>query len=238
VCFDITYKTHTGKKVWEKVGWASENYTAQMAAQIRAERMRSLRHGDMPEIRRKKGLTFAEAFELYRKDWLVQVKSAAVDESRYARHLKDSIGPLLFSLVTPLDLDRLKTSMLAKGYSAQTIKHALALVRRVYRKLKDWGVYAGAVPTEKVAMPRVDAARTRYLTQEEAQELLDTLKGRSEVWHDITLMSLHTGMRLGEILELRWEDINFSSGHIHIRDAKAGSRTAFLTSETNALLQG
>ena len=237
MCFDITYKTPAGKKVWEKVGWTSESYTAQMAAQIRAERMRSLRHGDMPEVNRKKSLTFAEAFALYKKDWLVQVKSAAYDVNRYTKHLKDSIGPLPFSSVTPLELERLKAGMLVKGYSAQTIKHALALVRRVYRKLKDWGIYTGAVPTEKVSMPRVDAARTRYLTQAEAQELLDALKGRSEVWHDITLMSLHTGMRLGEILELRWEDVNFSSGHIHIRDAKAGSRTAFLTSETKALLK-
>ena len=40
ICFDITYK-HEGKKIWEKVGWASEGYTANLASELRANRIRA-----------------------------------------------------------------------------------------------------------------------------------------------------------------------------------------------------
>jgi hypothetical protein len=53
VCFDITYKKD-GRKVWEKVGWASEGYSAKMATQVRGERLRAIRHGqELPNERAK-----------------------------------------------------------------------------------------------------------------------------------------------------------------------------------------
>ncbi len=51
-CFDISYKTPNGKKVWEKVGWASEGYTASQAATIRGVRIQAIRHGE--ELPKKK----------------------------------------------------------------------------------------------------------------------------------------------------------------------------------------
>jgi len=243
VCYDITYKSPDGKKVWEKVGWTSEGYTAQVASQVRAERVRDLRHGSMSQhlnfaqISRSKKMTFGEGFDLYKKEWLYQVKSAKGCEHVYlsyiAPHLKDK--PL--SSINALDIERIKSAMHAKSYSAQTIRHALGLVRAVYRKLIAWDVYIGTCPTDKVVMPRVDAGRTRFLNKEEAQTLLNTLKQHTPTWHDITLMSLHTGMRLGEVLALRWEDVNLEVQHVHVRDAKSGSRTVLLTNETKSMLQ-
>lgn len=237
ICFDISYKTPAGKKVWEKVGWTSENYTAQMAAQVRAERMRSMRHGDIPQISRKKVMTFGEAFALFDKDWLFQVKTAPEDRRRYRTYLANPLEHMPLSSITPLDVERLKGRMAEKGYSAQTVRHAVGLVRRVYRKLADWDVYSGAIPTDKVSMPKVDAARTRYLTEKEARNLLDALKSKSGTWHDIAMMSLHTGMRLGEVLALRWEDLDLAEGHLHVRDAKAGSRIAYLSAEASTMLE-
>ena len=45
VCFEITYKVGP-KLIWEKVGWKSEGYTAVLASEIRAERIRVSRHPD------------------------------------------------------------------------------------------------------------------------------------------------------------------------------------------------
>ena len=39
VCFDITYKDKSGKKIWEKVGWRSEGVSQALAASVRRERM-------------------------------------------------------------------------------------------------------------------------------------------------------------------------------------------------------
>ena len=45
LCFDISYKDQSGKKIWEKIGWSSEGITAAYASQIRSERVRGLRLG-------------------------------------------------------------------------------------------------------------------------------------------------------------------------------------------------
>jgi len=63
VCFYITYKLPTGKKIWEKIGWRSEKILASFAADIRAERVRNMRLGDVltPTQRRKQScMTFGE----------------------------------------------------------------------------------------------------------------------------------------------------------------------------------
>lgn len=85
-------------------------------------------------------------------------------------------------------------------------------------------------------MPRVDNARTRYLTPEEAQRLLNELKLHSQTWYAIAFVSLHTGMRLSEILHLEAQDVNFANGTLRIRDGKSGSRTAHMTAQICALL--
>jgi integrase len=236
ICYDITYKTPSGRKIWEKIGWTSEGYTAQTAMQIRAERIRGMRHGE-DVAPRKKRITFAEAWALYEKDWLCHVKTAKEDIRRYHAYLEASLAAKTLNEVGSLDIERLKKAMYAKGYSAQTIKHALGLVRRVYRKMTAWGMYSGNTPTNNVIMPKPDAARTRYLSESEARALLAELRRRSRFWHDAAILSLHTGMRFGEIISLRWEDVDFSAGIIHIRDAKSGSRAAHLSADAAAMLQ-
>lgn len=237
ICYDITYKDASGKKRWEKVGWVSQQYTAAMAAEVRSERIRSMRHGDMPSISRRKGLTFAQGFEEYKKRHLYQVKTAEEDIRRYTAYLSPTLAAKPLASITALDIEDIKRRMSAT-YSPQTVKHALGLVRRVYRKLSDWGLYQGKLPTDTVAMPKVDAARTRFLTPEEAELLLAALKRRSRKWHDIALLSLKTGMRLGEILSLRAEDVNLEAKTIYLRDAKAGSRAVILSEAACTVLAG
>jgi integrase len=76
----------------------------------------------------------------------------------------------------------------------------------------------------KVKMPKVDNARDRFLTPDEAQTLLAAVKKRSPLWHDISLTSLHTGMRLSEVLSLRPQDVDLPNKFIH-PDGKTGKRS-------------
>ena len=92
-------------------------------------------------------------------------------------------------------------------------------------------------PSKQVKLPRIDNKRTRFLTYEEADLLLDDLSVRSKQLHDISLLSLHTGMRAGEIFSLTWNDVNTDQGAIDILDAKGGDRTAFMTNEVRAMFE-
>jgi len=229
-CFDICYKDQNGKLIWEKIGWVSEGYTAAMASQIRSERLRSIRHGEELPKRKKKEITFGEAWERY-NEWLETGKKRPRDDRyNYKNHLKDRFADKPLSKISPFDLERMKAELLKAGKSPATVKHCLVLVRQIINKAIAWGLWHGENPVKKVKMPRLNNQRVRFLSYEEANLLLDHLGKISPQVRDMALLSLHSGLRAGEIFNLRWQDIDPENGLIHVSDPKSGrSRKAFMT---------
>lgn len=66
---------------------------------------------------------------------------------------------------------------------------------------------------------KVQVQKERILSPDEIHRLLACSSGHTK---DIILLALNTGMRLREILGLKWEDINLHQGHIKIRHSKSG----------------
>jgi len=242
ICFDITYRVN-GRKIWEKVGFKSEGFTAQVARELRVERMQSALHGEpspkpspntaseaMPEI-----VTLGDAWKLYSEKWLPNNSRPINELSRYNLHLSPRFGDSPLKEIKPLDLETFKQELLAKGLASKTAHHVLCLIRAIYNKMKEWGIYNGPIPTEKIKMPKIDNARVRYLTVEEADRLLAYLKPRSLTWWRMASISLNTGLRLGEILALTYGDLDLAAGVIHVRDAKAGTRMAHMNTTMKIL---
>ena len=254
IAYDITYKVE-GRKIWECVGSRAQNVTEGVAARKTAQRLEEMEQGafiapgDVP--------TFAGAWGIYFDKHLAGRRGAAVDEGCYKKHLEPVLGPKLLSKITPLDIQQLKRVLettpkmppkttdeqILRRYaqnpqylSPQSIKNIIGLISRVYRKAAAWGLYHGRIPTAGVVLQRVDNARERFLSEEEAGRLLAELKARSPQWHDIALLSLHTGLRLQEIFNLKKQHINIKSGVIHVMDAKAGSRAAYMTAQIKVML--
>lgn len=74
-------------------------------------------------------------------------------------------------------------------------------------------------PCRRVKPMRTDNERSRNLSKDEEKKLFEALD--SECWlQDIVTMAIHTGMRRGEIFNLRWFDVDFSRGVIHVRNTK------------------
>lgn len=227
-CFYITYKMPNGKKVWEKIGWRSEKITAAFAAELRVERVRNLRLGDaaiMPTQRRKEAaMTFGDAWEIFDEKWLPNLKRADMERKFYTTYLKPVLGNRPLSAISPLELEDLKNSLLKKGLAPASVKLIVGNVRRVYNKMIEWDLYSGPKPMDRVKLPKVDNARDRFLTADEAQTLLAAVRKRSQLWHDVSLISLNTGMRLSEILGLRPQDVDLKNRVVHL-DGKTGRRS-------------
>lgn len=239
VCWYYTLKDAQGKKVWVKVGWRSEGYSAQLAADARGKAVQRLRAGDPVGSGVEASLTLDEAWAMFDARWLsVSIKRPEDERKRYARYVRQKFGTRRMDAITLLEIEDYKASLIARGLAAASVRLILGDIRRVYRKLIEWGVYKGPDPTERLSLPKADNARTRYLTQDEARALLEDLRMRSETWHDIALMSLHTGMRLTEILHLEGQDVDFAAGTVRIRDGKTGSRTAHMTGQVRKMLAG
>ncbi|MGB8509816.1 MAG: site-specific integrase [Pyrinomonadaceae bacterium] len=75
-------------------------------------------------------------------------------------------------------------------------------------------------PCRRVRPMRMDNQRSRYLTREEEKALLEALAGH-EWLCNVVVMAINTGMRRGELFKLRWFDVDFPRGVIHVRDTKS-----------------
>lgn len=236
VCFEITYKEN-GRKIWEKIGWRSEGITQAVAAQKRRERMERIRLGK-PVDRVKHSLTFGEAYKEWEETHLPTLKECKKLKSLANTHVIPAFGNRLMSTITSHDISKFQTAMLKKGYSKQTVVHAFSLIRRVYKKSILWKLYSGECPTDGIKSFRLDNERLFYLTKEQAYDFMCILHDISPFWHDIAMVSLHTGMRLGDILSLRFRQINFTSKIIDVIESKPGYYTAYMTEElTDMLIQ-
>lgn len=249
VCFDITYK-RDGKKIWEKVGWVSEGYSAKVASEIRANRIRTIRHGEELPKDKTKAPYFKEVAKKY-TEWVEGNKSreGRDDKNLYKNHLKQRFEEKRINEIKSLDLERLKNDLIKEGLALGTVKHCLILFRQMFNKAVVWGMYEGGNPIKGVKLPTLQNQRERFLSHEEADLLLKELKvdqsrtrnpgdKADPQLHDMALLSLHCGLRAGEIFNLKGQDIDLDNGLINISDPKnKESRKAFMTNAVNEMLK-
>jgi integrase len=171
--------------------------------------------------------------------WAEENKKDKNDRGRYENYLKKSLGDKRLIEVSPIDLERIKSAMNQRGLSPGTVKHALTLVRSIFNKATSWGRFKGVNPVKMVKLPTLNNQRQRFLSHEEAQLLLDELKKGSQTIYEISLVSLLSGLRAGEIHNLRGRDLDFENMVIHVADPKnKNSRKTFMTEEVKSVLQG
>jgi integrase len=126
------------------------------------------------------------------------------------------MGKRLFE-ITPLDIEKFKTAR-SKQVSPASVNRELACFKHMFTKAIEWNM-AVDNPVKKVRMFRENPGRIRYLTKPEAQQLLNEC---AEHLRPIVILALYTGMRLGEILNLKWENIDIRQKSIYIQTTKSG----------------
>ncbi len=258
--FTIRYKLN-GKDKEEALGWASEGWTEQKAAKYLSELKEAQRTGEGAKTlaegrkiseekeaekqkkemaRKKEAITFAEVFEKYIEQAKQDKKPKTYNTEilLYKNWLSKTIGNMALKDISPFALEKLKKDMANADRAPRTITYALAIIRQVFNYARNHDLFNGDNPVSKVKKPSNDNRRMRYLSQEEANLLLEGLKEKSQQLHDIALISLHCGLRAGEIFNLRWDDVNFKDCSIFIKDTKSNhNRNAIMTDEVRNLLE-
>ena len=228
VCFYLTLKSAVGKKIWEKVGWASEGYTPQLAAELRAKRIRDGRHQgeiqtsrDIRADQRKVNRTLKEIKEHYfSSSQGTAIKGKKQDLCRWDHHLTflENKTPKELS---QLDIERIKKNMKEKELAPATIDHALRLLRRVVNH----GAEHRLCPrlSFRIQFPKVNNIKTEFLTPEEAARLIDTLNNwpRRDVARMVKV-AMFSGLRRGELFRIKREHLDFQHGLITIAGPKGG----------------
>ncbi|MBF0482143.1 MAG: site-specific integrase, partial [Desulfovibrionaceae bacterium] len=158
-------------------------------------------------------------------------KSIITETGRWNHHILPYFGPdYPAENITNLEILKFRTRLAKKGLSPQTIKHCLSLLRRVLNRAHHWGFISTTLPNFE--MPKFDNKRIRFLTQEEAKTLLIELSLTGTIWHDISLLALHTGLRAGEIFKLQSCHVDNSGNYLHILDTKTSNNRTIPLNDT------
>lgn len=211
-----------GKVVEEKVGRQyADDMTPARAARIRAERIEGKRQSrkELREAAKEVRWTLDRLFGQYMSD-KPDTKGYRTDRYRYAKFLGPILGRRKPQEISPMDIHRLRLT-LSKSLQPKTVKNVLELLSRIV----NFGFKRALCPrlSFKVEMPKVHNLKTEDLSPEQLRRLLVAI----EQDHDIQAanfmrLALATGMRRSELLRLKWTDLDFDKGFIHLRQTKSG----------------
>ncbi len=155
------------------------------------------------------------------------------EKALFEHYIKPVIGDVSLSEVNKGHVEEIKAAAIEleknKKIAKATVNLILATIRQILNLAIDKDIIS-MNPVSKVKMLKFDNKRVRFLTEEEAENLLATLKAKSEDTYRIALFSLHMGLRAGEIFNLTWADINVENGTVFIKDTKTDyNRHAYIT---------
>ena len=229
---DLTFYilfTKNGKKFEEKTGRKSQGMTPLQANKLRVLKIT----GDLPtnkeqrmEKKAKKDLTKVD--QTIESIWVRYIfeksdySSLKNDEYNCQKHLKNT-----FANKQPAEISKNEiltfTRKLSKHYKPQTVKHILALLQRIFK----YGSNERLCPplSFKIKMPRVDNVKDDSLNNDQLERLLEVLVRDDFMGTpaaNIMKLVLYTGMRKGEVLKLKWKNIDYESKFLNIIAHKGG----------------
>jgi integrase len=187
-----------------------------------------IKRGEHAIARKKAVISLNDFWVKYYLPWAKEnKKSCNADESRYKLHIKKALGDKALDRITTFDIEKLisgmkkEKSIRGRAYAPATLKEVIALLSLLFSLARKWGKYQGNNPCEFVTRPRVNNQVTEYLNQEQHAsliEVLETYPDRMAAY--IVKFAMLTGIRRGELLKLKWQDISPEHKTMLLRDPK------------------
>jgi integrase len=199
-------------------------------------------------LRSRKGDIVKGRFELEREGQDCRFEEFAV---AYAKHLKSTrsgwkkelsrlknlvrcFGSRMLGDITMYDVECFKAER-KKNMAGATVNRDLALLKTMYNKASQWNFFRGENPVRGVTF-FPERQKERILSDDEAQRLV---KASTKSLKPVVIVALNTGMRISEILGLRWENVDFARRFMVIERSKNGrSRKVPMNSEVLRVLAG
>ena len=146
----------------------------------------------------------------------VKVKTYEGYESIARVRVVPRIGRKQLANVTPLDLQGLYADLADDGLSARSVHHTHRVLHRAFVQAMRWGLLSRN-PCDGVTAPKATRAEMRVLTPEQVNTFLAATHEHPA--HALYALAVTTGMRQGELLGLRWHDVELDAGRLAVRQA-------------------
>ena len=221
--------------------------TAEQARRKAAQVIASIKAGEepvRPQSPPDAGPTIAEVAERYMKEHVaVRCKPSTAIGCRYAldKYLLPAFGTRALGSIGREEVATLQYGLHKTPIMANRIVDMLS---RLFNMAEAWGIAPEGGNPCRFVQKYKERSCERFLSEEEFRRLgrvLDDVEAEGKVSPSavaaIRLLML-TGCRRGEIVTLRWEDVDLEAGDLRLRDAKTGARQVALSPAAVRVLSG
>jgi integrase len=171
--------------------------------------------------KQKREIKFKDFADMYLRNYSMVKKRAwrSADRIYLNANLIPYFGEYELAKINSLLIEQFITKRVNDGLRKSTINRDLSCLKKMFNKAIDWN-YLSENPLKKVKMfSEKDNVRDRILSEEEEARLLEE---SSEHLRSIIVVALNTGMRLGEILNLQWNQVDLRNKRIQVEKTKSG----------------
>ena len=130
-------------------------------------------------------------------------------------HLLPAFGGKKLDVIQQREIEAYKSAKLKSDLAPKTVNNHLTILRRILSLAAEWGLLTHTPPVKWLKTPEPEFD---FLDFDEAVRLERGAKGE---WAAMITVGLTTGLRLGELLALRWEDVDLVRGRLLVRRAVA-----------------
>ncbi|HTK06309.1 MAG TPA: site-specific integrase [Ktedonobacteraceae bacterium] len=163
----------------------------------------------------------SQTIEQFIVDWLENTHRRKVRPRTYERyreavylHIVPALGRIQLQKLTAQQVRAFYTKKEDEGLAASTITCYHSVLHLALDMAVKWGIIPQNV-CDLVSPPRRARFEIQPLTTEQAEKLLIVVRGHK--WEALYILALVTGLRRGEILGLKWQDIDFKTGTLQVR---------------------
>ena len=234
ITFSIKWRDHDGRQVWERLG-RSPHWNETRAQRELGKRLDQV---EREQWRKPGGITFAAFAERFTSDYLPgrNLKPSTVADygSIITGRLIPFFGDTDIARIDAVAVDAYISHATAGGLTPKTVKNHLGLLRVMFKVARRWRMIH-ADPVADAETPRVDVPEMSILSETEIATLLSTYRRleqdageKAEWWRlarHVVEFALGTAMRRGEIIGLRWRDVELLERRLHVRETIVRGRT-------------
>ena len=185
----------------------------------------------------EQGLPIAEEKQTvaqYLDSWLETVKHQlrATSYRRYSDHVRLRLVPYIgktpLAKLTPQQVQKVYSTLMTKGVSPTTVEQLHVVLHKALKDAMRLGLVQRNI-TDVVNSPRARLFEIHPYSEEQVRLFLQTAQG--DRFEALFTMAVATGMRLGELLALRWEDVDFERAYLFVRATLQRDGNMFVLSE-------
>ena len=129
-------------------------------------------------------------------------------------HILPALGKVKLSQLQPNQVQQLYGQLAASGLAPKSVRNVHAVLRRALNQAVDWNLVPRNVAT-LAHPPRAARHEVEVLSPEQVRTLLTAARG--DRWEPLIVSALATGMRQGELLGLKWADVDLTRRTIHVQ---------------------